>query len=248
MKSRSSFYEVINFKGKKLIASPEREFVYLLLLNIPNVDNHKPFYVGYAQNLVRRLANHAQVNWHYNKFETPVQVFIVGTVNRHKVQEAAENLTHLLDNNGYLLSNVIPARKNISLEIMNKEDIIEYASTQTTDTVLPLASWGETWEVKTASPSQIAAEKNENIYNISRQEIHDYINGLEMTGTVRTLANKILETYDESTGTATFIFQKEDKPIINRLNHIWFVAQQKYRHPVKVKLTKRTAETIVALR
>lgn len=248
MVKRHSFYEIINFKGKKLIASPEREFVYLLLLNIPNVDNHKPFYVGYAQNLKIRLANHAQINWHYNKFDTPAQVFIVGTVNRRKVSAAAEDLTYAFDKEHYHLNNVIPNRETVSLEIMDKESIIEYSSKNISDNVTPIVSWGERWEIKTAAPKKETIEAETPPHNISQQEIHNYINSLEMVGSVRALANSIADKYDEKTGYALHIFQKTDKDLINRINHIWYVTQQKYNVPVKIKLTKRTVETIMDLR
>lgn len=246
MVKRSSFYEVINFKGKKLIASPEREFIYLLLLNIPNVENHKPFFVGHAQNLSVRLANHAQINWHYKKFDNPVQVFILGTINRRKVEEATADLIYSLDNEKYHLNNMIQNRKTVSLEIMTKESIIEYASTTTSENISPIITWGEHWEIKTAA--HVKNEEQPETHDIKKNEIHNFIDSLEMVGSVRNLANKITENYDENKGYATHIFQKTDKDLINRINHIWYVTQQKYHIPVKVKLTKRTIETITNLR
>jgi hypothetical protein len=243
MVKRSSFYEVINFQGKKLIASPEREFIYLLLLNIPNVDNHKPFYVGHSPNLSVRLANHSEVNWHYKRFETPVKVFIVGTVKKREAEAAKTDLINALDGEHYHLNNFIINRKTVTLEILTTEAIIDYASAATSENVSPIVAWGERWKVKTAVPTSSVEENN--MYDIKKYEIHDFIDSLEMVGSVRNLANKVAESFDENKGYAVYAFQKTDKDLINRMNHIWYVTQHKYHVPVKIKLTKRTIDTIL---
>lgn len=246
MPPRPSYYEVINFKGKKLVASPTREFVYLILFNIPNVENHKPFYVGSANNLAKRLSNHAQVNWHYSKFDSPAQIFILGTVEKKKANEACEDLTEKLDNKNFHLNNKFSNRKTVDAEIMDTETIIEYVSTPTADDATVIIEWAEKWGIKTAISVVLDTNhENNSPHDITREEIHAYVNSIDMVGSMRSLANRIIENYDTSKGYSTYIFQKEDKPLINRMNHIWVPAQQKYHVPVIVKLAKRTAQTII---
>lgn len=247
MAKRATYYEVVNFKGKNLQASPNRAFVYILALNIPNTQYSKPYYVGYADNLNFRLSNHAELNWHWNKFENPVQVIIAGTVPEVLGERTANALAQAYNDAGYIIKNDVYNRTNIDLALLSPEDLTEYANTPNPDDTV-LEDWVKKWNVKTGSsyvnPSKVTHIKTFVPPQVDKTQVVEYIHSMEMVAGVRALANRIAESYDKETGYSTVFLQKEDKEYMKRLTPIFIPEKIIYHQPVRIRLTKSAAEVI----
>lgn len=248
MAKRPTYYEVVNFKGKNLQASPNRVFIYVLMLNIPNTKNSKPYYVGYADNLNFRFSNHAELNWHWNKFLNPVKVFIAGTVPEVLGERLASALAQAYNDAGYIIKNDVIKRQNIDMKLMTDDDFLNYSNSEEEENNI-IEEWATRWHVKTGS-----VQKPKQTYVttftpplVTSEKIKEYIETVEMVAGVRVLANRIAKEYNKETGYSTIVLQKEDKEYMKSLSHIWLPEKIIYHQPVRIRLTKRAAEAVKAL-
>jgi predicted GIY-YIG superfamily endonuclease len=160
-----------------MIASPDRVFIYVLMLNVEGVSS-KPFYVGYTNNLEKRLMKHSAILWHHKKFKTPPKVWVIGTVHAKNSAAAARSLKLSLLNSGHVF--YVRAQEKIREEhvdgweniLWNHQklttSISEYSEAslktyfaQKLEAESLVMPWFEQWRVKTTAKTKSERKESE---------------------------------------------------------------------------------------
>lgn len=149
------------------VSSPERVFVYFLLLDSEHLHSSQPFFVGYANNLRKRLSNHAAVKWHQKRFSKGPKIWVAGSIHLNFAQKAVEDLQSQLLLQNVLLLNV---RKKGDLKLADASvaDLRRY-----TLDVKELTSVIQKWDTKWGLKHKIVASAPEVVETKSAS--HDFI-------------------------------------------------------------------------
>lgn len=210
-------YHVINTTALK--SSPERSFIYVLLLNIDDESRHKPFFMGVTNNIAKKFAKNKQASWHYNSFGRPVMIKILGTVHDDYADDALAELKRILVGSGYMFAP----------NGMGKERAVRY-NNKTEGESYSLDRWAANFKIK-RTPAKVKNNKNvENKIIINVDALANSIVRMDFLTTEElNVALKILESYSSDEGCSKVIFDniknKQDaenmRKTLNRLRFIW---------------------------
>lgn len=193
-------------------ASPERVFIYMLLLNSKDLHSNQPFYVGYAHNLKKRLSNHAAINWHMKRFDSAPKMLLLGSIHLNFAEKAVADLeSQLLKAELLLLGRKPLDRNHIVLEKQTIPDLRRY-TLHRFPTSFIIQKWDVKWGLK---HKQVGEAENSNTmvtsvkletFHISQQLLVSKIKlrNYKTNDAVR-FSQKLAKTFDELAGQTTYV-------------------------------------------
>lgn len=199
-------------------ASPERVFVYVLMLNSKDLHSSQPFTVGYSNNLQRRFSNHAAVNWHMKTFGSKPKLWIAGSIHLNFAEKAVQDLTNIFTNNNVLLLGQKDSKPADRLEKQTIASLRKYTLKRK-----PLTSsiqeWDSKWGVKhkvdpNAIPPLLLTKPLPVSEVISKQFLLNVITGRKYkTSQAVLFSHKLVKAFNEENQTASYAI-----PVVHAFN------------------------------
>lgn len=187
-------------------SSLNRRFIYALLLPLKITEGKLvPYFIGDTTQLVKRLANHKEVNWYLNKYKEPVPVLVLGTTASVDAFEARQDLAQVL-----YQSNVLLVPHNVSwvprVKKIEANEFPDYVSrVPDLDSLLP--AWRARWEAKTQAPvSEPTKPVNVPVLALRKQQLIDYCEAMNFaTETERRLVLNIAYEFSDYEGSSKYV-------------------------------------------
>jgi len=207
-------------------SSPERVFIYMILLNSPDLPSSKPFYVGFTNNLEKRLSNHAAIKWHLETISAPPKIWIAGTALLDKAEAAVEDLRKLFNKKGCLFYGQVLQHGNKRIEHFNIGELFGYSKIPL-NAEEDIVTWGDKWKLKYKyvegnergryyGESLKAKEENSALPNPTQTDLMKALILIKYdSANANLLSQKLGKTYDEKTGIATYTFRGADSEAKN---------------------------------
>ena len=231
-KSYSFVLPVTNMRS-----SPERVFIYVIMLNSDQLEGNKPFYVDWTDNLSKRLANHRVLNWHKDRFNTPAKVWVAGTVDFKYANYSVDalNVALLRSNHLMFLTDEFKAEDveaQVDPDGITPTDIRKYSisalkaySHKKLAAEKVFAKWSKSWAVKGQPTSDRTPEvrraddsvktqfENAALLAPSKLGLISFVQRSKYKTNAATRASQTLaHNYDERTGLSTITFRGHDLP------------------------------------
>lgn len=222
-------------------SSPERAFIYMILLNSPSLSSNKPFYIGFTANLDKRLSNHSAIKWHLNQFASPPKIWIAGSVRLEVATQAVEDLKKRLGKQDVLFYGNVLHHGHKRIEQFTQNEVQAYASSPL-KAEGEIVQWGELWKLKYKyirgnergryyGEGERAKEENLTLPNPNRADLMKALIKIKYdSANANLLSQKLGKTYDEKTGIATYTFHGADS---KEKNERLVLEAQKISHLVK---------------
>lgn len=204
-------------------SSPDRSFVYIVLLNEPGNPNHHPIFVGHTDNLEKRLNSHKAISWHVEKFKEKPLIWIAGTVLFIHAEKSVIDLETKLSNKGFLIFQKVIKRGNPRIENLSSESLKFYtAKKMNSDDVV--VNWASQWKAKTkyiqgeekgrdSNESQDATQENLRLALPNKEELLTVIRKQKYGSNAATLmAQKLAMSFNETNGRATYLLPRKSNP------------------------------------
>lgn len=200
-------------------ASFDRTLIYILCLDVADGTLNKPFYIGATKNIAQRFTNHKEASWHYQTFQRPVKVVIVGSVPDGLENKAMTDLRKVLVSQGFRF---FP--NNLSKSLTEK-----YVH-DSSSTVYDLTNWGRQYKLLN---SKTVTKNNRNIEAASKitiEQLETFINSQDFLDTeALNIALKIGRSFNSSEGSSKIVFtnikNKDDvvslQKTLNKLRFMW---------------------------
>lgn len=248
---RSNFPPTSRYTFIEPVSSPRSSFgrVFVYAFTLPEHVSHGniiPFHIGSTNNLPKRLANHKELNWYENRYNHPLRVLILGTVETETVNTAIFNLTEALTKQGYLLTQ----QNRVNVKQLTDMQLSAY-SKRLTNFMDTVEQWGDNWDLKTraakqqklpeftmnlpepANPSSplflppTALEDRTTPLTVTKQLLVNQLETINFATQQETnLNHKIVSSYENYNGYSQITLTKADVEILGtkklKLNKYWF--------------------------
>ena len=204
-------------------SSPDRSFVYMILLNEPGNPKHHPIFVGHTDNLEKRLGNHKAISWHLDTFKEKPLIWIAGTVLFIHAEKSVVDLETKLSNKGFLLFQKVIKRGSPRLENLSPESRKFYTSKNLNSDEISVA-WASQWKIKTkyvqgeekgreANESKYALEENAALGIPKKTDLVTVIRRQKYSSNAATLmAQKLAMGFDEKSGRSAYPLPSKKNP------------------------------------
>ena len=197
-------------------SSPDRNFVYAILINEKDNPRHHPIFIGHTDNLEKRLDNHKAISWHNKIFGEKPLIWIAGTALFVHAEKSVIDLETKLSNEGFLLFNKIVKRGSPRIETLNEASRNFYTNKDlSADSIF--MSWKNQWKVKDRyirgnekgrekSESKDALEENENLVIPSKPQLLSIIRKQKYTSNASTLlSQQLAASFNQEANKATYL-------------------------------------------
>lgn len=236
LESRQKSYSFVS-PVANMRSSPERVFIYVIMLNSEELEGNKPFYVDWTDNLSRRLSNHRVLNWHKDRFNTPAKVWVAGTVDFKYANYSVDALNVALLRSGHLmvLTNEFQSEDSeiqVDPDGITPTDIRKYSisalkaySHKKLAAEKVFAKWSKSWAVKGQAMFDRTPElrreddsvktqfENAALLVPSKSALISFVQqGRYKTNAATRASQTLARNYDERSGTSTITFRGHDLP------------------------------------